>query len=42
LGVAFGYIVFGDIPSLPTAIGAAVVIGRRAIYFLPRAAARAG
>jgi drug/metabolite transporter (DMT)-like permease len=32
--VTFGYIVFGDVPSLSTAIGAAVIIGAGLYIFL--------
>jgi drug/metabolite transporter (DMT)-like permease len=32
--VAFGYLVFGDVPQLSTAIGAAVIVGAGLYIFL--------
>jgi drug/metabolite transporter (DMT)-like permease len=37
--VALGYLVFGDVPDLWTAVGAAIVIGS-GLALLPRAATR--
>ena len=39
--VIFGFVVFGDVPSTATIVGAAIIIGAGLLHFPARAAARA-